>query len=261
VRWIGTTGLLIAGGEEGIVRVVDGAGATVIAENTAAAKSGEIYCVALHPSQRLFASGHQDGRVHIWSWDGQAIALVRSLPVVRWRALGAAFSPDGSLLATTGPQAGAVLWDTATWERVADLPSAQTCWPILFTPDGGRIVAGGFQGGIDIWDARSRRPVGSFTGHERLIAGMSISADGKTLVTGSDDGLVKVWTLDPLREMAVFPTRHNEAVAVGLDPLRPRIAAACQADATVVWDFARVDGWIEGNREYQRALVGPAAKD
>jgi WD40 repeat protein len=256
VRWIGEDGLLVVASEDGAVSLIDAANGSVVSAMAEARGSGEAFGIAVHPARRLVATGHADGTIHVWGVDGRGLRHERSLPRLGLRVLGLAFSPDGSTLASTGVSRGVVVWGTSSWERVRTLVSDQVCWPVVFTPDGRRVIAGGFDGRIDAWDAATGVRAAKVDGHERLIAGLGLSRDGAVLATGSDDGLVKVWDASTLRELAVFPTRHNEAIAVAFDPVRSRLAAACQGDATVVWDFDLLDRWIEGNRAYQRGRVG-----
>jgi WD40 repeat protein len=64
-----------------------------------------------------------------------------------------------------------------------------------FTPDGKFIVSGGAGGFLALYDLQGNE-IRRFSGHTGDITSLAVSADGKTLVSGSSDQLIKVWNLD-----------------------------------------------------------------
>lgn len=63
-----------------------------------------------------------------------------------------------------------------------------------FTPDGRFIITAGSNGVLQIYD-RSGRHIGDFVGHEGDVWAVSVSADGRFLVSGSDDQTVRLWNI------------------------------------------------------------------
>ncbi len=53
-----------------------------------------------------------------------------------------AFSPDGSLLATSGDDGLLRVWDTATGMMEAELAGIGVVWGVTFSPDGSKVAAG-----------------------------------------------------------------------------------------------------------------------
>ncbi len=252
VRWLGTSGELVAGCYDGGVRVFDGATGELKREMMEA-KGSEVYAMALHRDGETVVTGHYNGSVHMWNIKtGKHLGL---LTKVTQRVAGASFSPDGSMLVFSGAARGASLWDWNKREPKGMLECGQGVWPVLFSPDGSLIAAGTYDGSIELWDACTYARVASIKGHDRLVAALNFSHDSSVLASGSDDGMVKIWNARSHREMASFPTRHNEAVQVAFDPVRNRLAAACQAEVSVVWDFDRVDRWVAGNEQFQLSRV------
>ncbi len=122
-----------------------------------------------------------------------------------------AYAPDGSTLAGGGPvyptkdasldeASGSVyLWSTVAPGQLAD--SFETpvgrpvAGPLSFTPDGSRlIVPTGFDdGAIFIWDTRARAIVRTTPSVDGGVYASDISNDGRRLVTGATDGIVRLW--------------------------------------------------------------------
>jgi len=123
---------------------------------------------------------------------------------------GVAGSFDGTT-ALSGSWDGAVkLWSVEDRKELRRLESGQDALhALVLSPDGKRAaVAGGGQfssmrkwsGGktpaIRLYDVRTGKRVATLRGHEGPVFGLCFSSNGKTLVSGSLDGTVRVWPLD-----------------------------------------------------------------
>lgn len=107
----------------------------------------------------------------------------------------ASFSPDGSLIAAESADSRILLWDGASLapSRPIEVPDLADGFSWVAGDDVAVAVS---PGRVQIWDTKARKQVGrAFTVNEGEVTRLVASTDGKTLVTGGEDGLVRLWDL------------------------------------------------------------------
>ncbi|HRI16007.1 MAG TPA: serine/threonine-protein kinase [Verrucomicrobiota bacterium] len=181
---------------------------------------GPLKAVAFSDPVDSIAFSH-DGRTLLQSlrFSGQVIAwdLASRQPKLRFgpgrTGLRLALSPDDSLIATADGPAyspagpGVVqLWDAATGREVTR-STAQPTFLIRaeFSSDGKHLATAGGRGHAKIWSVPDLREVAVLP-HEngREVFGLAFSPDGERLLTGSQDGLVRVWDWRTSRLLAIW---------------------------------------------------------
>ena len=115
----------------------------------------------------------------------------------------------------------ASLWDTATRERRATLPTYTDSeliprrYRLAFSPDGRSLAYTAANFGIGLWDLKSNRVAGFMHGHAWNLYCLAFSPDSTRLASSSWDGSVIIWDI-ATRKPAMPPLRGHFAGVVGV---------------------------------------------
>ena len=158
---------------------------------------------------------------------------------------GAAFSPDGTLLATGYGDGTVRLWNPATEQAVGAPLRASTgtksgVTGVAFSPHGTLLATGYGDGTVRLWNPATRQAIGAplraSTGTISGVTGVAFSPHGKLLATADADGTVRVWNpADSQAPLATY-TGNGPVNGVAFSPDGELLASA-DADGTVrVWN-------------------------
>jgi WD40 repeat protein len=206
--------------------------------------------------------------------DPETGEIVRSLPGHDGELSGAAFSPDGSMLATTGGDGLLKIWDLSSGEVIGEVSGPGGARGASFSADGSRVAAGfsvlGEPGGVvKVLDLNEDRVL-TFPAPP-WVNDVSLSPDGRRVVAvsgylGSPLHLIDVET------GTVHRIDHPEGhafLSVAWSPDGRHIAAGGWSRAVSVMDpngrlefllLGHTDGayWVDWSPDATRLLTGSA---
>jgi WD40 repeat protein len=147
-----------------------------------------------------------------------------------------AISPDGRSAATTY-----AVYDLETGRLLT--PQSGTFWSRVysaaFSADGRLLIGVTDIGEIIFVNARTwqllerQKPV-----DEHLIS-LSLSPDGRYLVTGDDGKAVRLWAIEPLRQVGVIGRHEARVKSVAFSPDGKQVASAGDDKMIALWDVSR----------------------
>jgi WD40 repeat protein/uncharacterized caspase-like protein len=172
--------------------------------------------VAVDPRGRFLASASSDGLIRLWdlysdapprALASESIKPASASSIRKNQAI--AFSPDGTTLASGGLYEGVRLWNLSTGKQSATL-TGDSVGPLAFSPDG-KYLAGVEFKTIKLWDVSSGKLCVTFEelGLQDQINEIAFSADGKTLLSGSNDRYTRVWDVSTGERLRMFELQSN----------------------------------------------------
>ena len=105
-----------------------------------------------------------------------------------------AFDPAGKRLATAGFDRTLRLWDAAAGKELKKIGLPDDPYGLALAPDGRRVAVAGYAGHLTVWLWDEAKP--AFTAKDRSPAYcVGFTPDGQALVSGHDDGRVRITPL------------------------------------------------------------------
>jgi WD40 repeat protein len=210
-----------------------------------------VSALAVMPDGKTACTGGGDGTVRLWEVaSGKQVAvLARDVGFARVVAV----SPDAKFLAV-GSNDALRVWRVRGRKAELIWSEKGTTIQAVFSPDSQRLTA--WVGMIRTWDPATGRETSCIRhGHgSRDVCALAISADGRTLASGSLDGSVRLWNAADGKPIGLLSGHGERTSITGLAFLPDgRSLLSCGSDGTArLWEFATGE---ERKRFSQRTAV------
>jgi WD40 repeat protein len=163
--------------------------------------------------------------------------LVRTLTGHTSWVLHAAFSQDGSLLATAGSDATIRLWDPGTWAPAGVLTGHPgQVRTLAFSPHRTMLASAGDYGTVRLWDPAARTPVATLPYEASSVWAVAFSPDGSLLAAAGDDRSIRLWDVATWTEAAVLTGHAGTVLTIAFSPDGAVLASAGQEDTVRLWN-------------------------
>jgi WD40 repeat protein len=213
--------------------------------------SGGVQSVTFSLDSQILASGSNDQTIKLW--EVKTSQCLRSLKGHTDRVWSVAFSPDNQLLASGSDDQTILLWDVQTGQcRQRLCGHTSRVRSIAFSPDGRTLASGGEDQMVMLWDVRTGDCLYSLPGHTSRIWSVAFSpvreafsvgeafsegvGVGRTLASGSEDQMVKLWNLDVGRCRQTLKGYTRGVRAVALSPDSQILASGGEDRIIRLWD-------------------------
>lgn len=158
----------------------------------------------------------------------------------------AAITADGTY-GLTGTGKGLLVWNMETYEQLDSIGAhREAVHATAFSPDGALIVTGGQDrrastcatncASAKIWD-RATGEIRQTYPHDAGVYAVAISPNGDLLLTGSQDGLVRLWSVPMGQLLRTYAGHTGTVQSVAFSPDGTRIVTAGADHVVLLWDW------------------------
>ncbi|ORY99261.1 WD40-repeat-containing domain protein [Syncephalastrum racemosum] len=156
----------------------------------------------------------------------------------------AAYSKDGSQLATTGDDKQIRVYDTNTWELKYTRPTAKRVNALQFTKDLSKIIVADKFGDVYAHPAEAAASaedkLAPIAGHVSMVTDMLLTPDEKYVITGDRDEHIRVSRFPNGYNIESFCLGHTDVVtSLKLIPNTHFLLSAGGDNTVRVWDFVK----------------------
>jgi len=119
---------------------------------------------------------------------------------------------------------------------------------VVYSPDETMALSGGRNDQVAIlWDLKSGKAIKRFSGHEGRIRRVAFLPDGKQILTGAEDGTIRLWDVNcatPSAQECNTPVRifvdhvDGEVKAIALRPNSNQFISASNDNTLKLWDIS-----------------------
>lgn len=191
-----------------------------------------VSAVAFSPYGKMLASaGGTDGYVYVWSTESRKPALLMPEATEGSCIEALVFHPSQPWviatgvhwLASQGNDGSTVVWDVVERRLVARLPTGGR--RLAVRPDGKQLALATLNASVLLWNLETFDQDGEVCGHGEPVTGLAYTRRGDVLVTGSEDGTLRLWHAGsgellaghylgtPIRDLTVASDPHTIYVA------------------------------------------------
>ncbi|XGV96753.1 MAG: protein kinase [Leptolyngbya sp. BL-A-14] len=227
--------LLVSGSADKTIRLWDVHTGQRI--GTIAVHTDTVLSLALSSDGQTLASGSLYDPIKLW--DLTTNRELASLSGQAGRIETLAFSQDGLWLASGSNDATIALWNLQQQHLVSGRDRhwlkghTQTVTALAFEPDGKTLASGSWDGTVKLWSMRTQREKRTLQPESGRVTALSISADGKLLVTGSDT--LKLWQPRTGKAIVTLAAQFSGVSAIALSSDGQTLASSSWDGTIRIW--------------------------
>ena len=146
------------------------------------------------------------------------------------------YSSDGKEIISVLWQGKIDTWDAQTWKRIKSNRIVDVLECAAISPDGRLLALGSY--GIKVFDMQSDSVIMTLNGHTKPIEALSFSADGKSLLSASDDHTIRLWNLKTKKQTRIWEGHRWEVNSICFLPDGERFVSTSNDGDVRIWDIS-----------------------
>lgn len=165
--------------------------------------ASDILSLAFSADGSLLAAGAEEGAVWLWNLGDGTVNGVLTEADTASPLRDVAFSPDGSQVLAVSDDGLLHQWQVANGASLGPLPFLWEGVPVAplrtgFSPDGALVAGGLYTGEVLVWQLGPELTLKAIlVGHTAKVESLAFASNGLLLVSGSDDGTLRLWGVRP----------------------------------------------------------------
>lgn len=204
-NWIGS--VLTSGSDDGTIRVWKDGKATQILQE----RNGAVNALAAHSyNGNKIVSGFENGTIQ--EWDIETAKEIRTLKQESG-VTSLQYNGLNELISASKWDGAVKIWDVRTNKKIKTLTppptliSVDTIESLMVNPKKSDELVSGFGNRILVWNIPEGKMVRFFGGHTKRVNSVQFNPDGNEIVSGSQDGTIKIWNASTGKEQ--MTVQHN----------------------------------------------------
>lgn len=176
---------------------------------------GSVYWVEFSADDRVLLTAGQDKTVRLWDVETGEITQTLVHPELVTSAI---FLPDGKRIATACIDGQVRIFSSDGGSLLQTLSGTNgTPSPVyvVAASQNGAVLAAAVGPQIQIWNAADWQLQATITGHGDVMHGLSLSKDGKTLISSGVDSVVGVWDVAEQKQRHALSPPSGDLIGAG----------------------------------------------
>ncbi len=216
------------------------------------AGSANVVCLDVSPAAGVLATGHEDGKVRVQKTSGE---LLGEIPAASDSIISLSLAMDGTSLCTLSKSGKLDFWSVEGSKKTGSIALPPGATSVTYLAKDANVASGGEDGVVLLWAIPgadslavepkegeeappSPAPIKELKGHaKRITCVVSVDRAGGQLLSGSEDGTVRLWDAPGGKQVREF--KHGSPVrSAVVRKDGARIAIAGDAPVVTLWNLA-----------------------
>ncbi len=201
--------------------------------------------------QRIITTA-DDGKIKVW--DTQSGFCIVTFTQHSGSVTGCVFSKKGNVLFTSSLDGSVRAWDLIRFRnfRTFTAPTRSSFSSVAVDPSGEIVCAGSVDSfDIHVWSVQTGQSLDQLSGHEGPVSSLAFAPSGDTIVSGSWDHTVRIWSIFGRTQTSEPLQLQADVLDVAFRPDSKQIAVSTLDGQLTFWSVSEgsQEAGVDGRRD------------